>query len=159
MKSGVRTSEFWIALVLIACEAALALAEVLPAEWAATLAAVTAIAYKVLRTLLKFRAMEIDADTLLAQLDGRATVSSPAVPFEKLTFEEQAARVEAQRRGESGHATPGLVALLAIGAALVLVLLPGCAGLPPRTYSFSLSDGAGSVAASITLGAAGGLAK
>ena len=53
IKPGVQTTEFWVAITLIVLDAVLAACEVIPAEWAATLATVTGTVYKLVRAIAK----------------------------------------------------------------------------------------------------------
>ena len=65
MKPGIKTTEFWITVALIAVSLGAAVLGQMDAEWAVSLAAILALAYKIGRILLKLRGFDTtDADAL-----------------------------------------------------------------------------------------------
>jgi len=77
VKPGANSTEFKIALLLVALEVLAGATGLVPPSWAATLSTLTGLAYKALRTWLKLRSMELNAAVLLAQLDQPAGVVQP----------------------------------------------------------------------------------
>jgi len=53
VKPGIKTTELWLAIAVIALDTAGALSGILPPEWAATLATGTAALYKIVRMFTK----------------------------------------------------------------------------------------------------------
>lgn len=69
LPSGLKSSEFWLVLLVIVALAAETFSGVLPAELAAKAMVVSAGLYKLLRFFLKMRAAGLQAETVIAQID------------------------------------------------------------------------------------------
>jgi hypothetical protein len=134
LKPGIRSTEFWITLLLIAVQMAMALKGLIPPEHAAVYAMITGAIYKVLRAGLKAWHGQLDVETLYAMLDelqaARSTVSSSEMPSPPVMAGPTASSGSSARVGsESGFAVSDFLFALVMAflVAMVVVAFSGCA--------------------------------
>lgn len=141
-KSGWRTTEFWLHIIAIAAALLAALADKLPAQWAATLGAVLAVAYQFLRSGVKQHAAEQEVERSLGVLAQRIEVMRQmplcaVAPGDAGARESYINKPEGDEAGAASKApeesqekaaapvTPAAAALMLVCA----IALSGCAGV------------------------------
>ncbi len=137
IKPGVQSSEFWFLAATTLAILALGYLDKMPKELGAIVAGALPVVFAFLRTAAKDEHAGRLHELALALIDAK---SEELKAFPLIAVNASGPKPTDTPANESGSVSPGLLVVLAVAAALVIALLPGCASLPPGSYAEAGAD-------------------